>query len=93
MQAKTETRAETISGVPDLKLSVRQTFGIDSDLEVPALLEAARSTCRSSIRTISSIARRRSPSSPASPSNRRVMVTGYHGTGKSTHIEQGGPLG
>jgi len=25
---------------------------------------------------------------PASAKNRRVIVTGYHGTGKSTHIEQ-----
>ncbi|HEY5797216.1 MAG TPA: cobaltochelatase subunit CobS, partial [Bosea sp. (in: a-proteobacteria)] len=24
------------AGLPDMKLSVRQTFGIDSDLEVPA---------------------------------------------------------
>ena len=44
--------------------------------------------CRTSTRTISSTARRRSPSSPASRKNRRVIVTGYHGTGKSTHIEQ-----
>ncbi len=29
-----------------------------------------------------------SPSWQASPTNRRVMVSGFHGTGKSTHIEQ-----
>ena len=27
-------------------------------------------------------------SAPALRSNRRVMIQGYHGTGKSTHIEQ-----
>ncbi len=26
----------TPTGMPDIKVSVRQTFGIDSDLEVPA---------------------------------------------------------
>ena len=27
---------ETPSGLPDMKVSIRQLFGIDSDLEVPA---------------------------------------------------------
>jgi hypothetical protein len=70
-----------------MKISVRQVFGIDSDLEVPAYSEPAghvpdldpdylfdRET------TLAILAGFRS--------NRRVMVTGYHGTGKSTHIEQ-----
>ena len=35
-----------------------------------------------------STAKRRSRSSRASAHNRRVMVQGYHGTGKSTHLEQ-----
>ena len=29
-------RPVTPTGMPDIKISVRQTFGIDSDLEVPA---------------------------------------------------------
>ncbi len=37
---------------------------------------------------MSSTARRRSPFSPGFAHNRRVLVQGYHGTGKSTHIEQ-----
>ena len=41
-----------------------------------------------STRPMSSIRTRRWRSAPASRSNRRVMVQGYHGTGKSTHIEQ-----
>ncbi len=74
-------------GLPDLKVSVRQVFGIDSDLEVPAYSEVDghvpdvdpdylfdRDT---TLAILAGFAR-----------NRRVMVTGYHGTGKSTHIEQ-----
>ena len=30
------TIAQETSGLPDMKVSVRQLFGIDSDLEVPA---------------------------------------------------------
>ena len=52
------------------------------------LFAGPTSTCPTSTPTICSIARRRWRFSPASPRNRRVMVTGYHGTGKSTHIEQ-----
>ena len=29
-----------IPGLPDTKLSVRETFGIDSDMEVPAYLKS-----------------------------------------------------
>src|SRR3954466_3085947 len=76
-------------GLPDMKVSVRQVFGIDSDLEVPAYSEvdphvpevdsdspAARAT---TLAILAGFAK-----------NRRVMVTGSHGTGKSTHIEPGG---
>ncbi|MBS7541075.1 cobaltochelatase subunit CobS [Ancylobacter lacus] len=72
---------------PDMKVSVRQVFGIDLDLEVPAFSEPDayvpdldpdylfdRAT------TLAILA--------GFAHNRRVMVTGYHGTGKSTHIEQ-----
>jgi cobaltochelatase CobS len=73
--------------LPDMKVSVRQVFGIDSDLEVPAYSEPEahvpdtdsdyvfdRST------TLAILA--------GFAHNRRVLVSGYHGTGKSTHIEQ-----
>ena len=81
------TATEEISGLPDMKVSVRQVFGIDSDMEVPACSETDphvpdldpdylfdRPT---TLAILAGFAR-----------NRRVMVTGYHGTGKSTHIEQ-----
>ena len=73
--------------VPDIKVSVRQTFGIDSDLEVPAFSqaeehvpqvdEAYRFDRNTTLAILAGFAH-----------NRRVLVQGYHGTGKSTHIEQ-----
>src|ERR1700757_3385298 len=75
------------SGLPDMKVSVRQVFGIDSDLEVPAYAEPDehvpdpdpdyRFDKATTLAILAGFAR-----------NRRVIVTGYHGTGKSTHIEQ-----
>ena len=74
-------------GLPDMKVSVRQVFGIDSDLEVPAYSEVDphvpdidsdyRFDRATTLAILAGFAH-----------NRRVMVTGYHGTGKSTHIEQ-----
>jgi cobaltochelatase CobS len=81
------TATESIAGVPDMKVSVRQVFGIDSDLEVPAYSEAEEHVPdvdpdylfdrTTTLAILAGFAR-----------NRRVIVTGYHGTGKSTHIEQ-----
>jgi len=72
---------------PDIELDVRETFGIDVDLKVPAFSEADE--------RVPDI----DPSYVFDPDttlailagfafNRRVMIQGYHGTGKSTHIEQ-----
>jgi len=76
-----------LNGLPDIKVSVRQAFGIDTDLEVPGFSQAEdhvpdrdeayifdRET------TLAILA--------GFAYNRRVMIQGYHGTGKSTHIEQ-----
>ncbi|MEA2759966.1 MAG: cobaltochelatase CobS [Methylobacteriaceae bacterium] len=73
--------------LPDMKVSVRQVFGIDSDLEVPAYAKADEHVPdfdpdylfdrETTLAILAGFAR-----------NRRVMITGYHGTGKSTHIEQ-----
>ncbi|MBI2586032.1 MAG: cobaltochelatase subunit CobS [Rhodospirillales bacterium] len=73
--------------MPDMILSVRQTFGIDTDMEVPAFSEAEdhvpevddayRFDRETTLAILSGFAY-----------NRRVMIQGYHGTGKSTHIEQ-----
>src|SRR5437588_12880046 len=77
----------TPAGAPDIKISVRQTFGIDSDLEVPAFSqpsehvpdfdEAYRFDRDTTLAILAGFA-----------FNRRVMICGYHGTGKSTHVEQ-----
>ena len=74
-------------GLPDIKVSVRQTFGIDSDLEVPAFSQpsehvpdfddAYRFDRNTTLAILAGFA-----------FNRRVMICGYHGTGKSTHVEQ-----
>jgi cobaltochelatase CobS len=73
--------------LPDIKLSVREVFGVDSDMRVPAFserdehvpdLDADYLFDRTT--TLAILA--------GFAFNRRVMVTGYHGTGKSTHIEQ-----
>jgi cobaltochelatase CobS len=88
MRAQTQSGAEGKPvNLPDMKLSVRQVFGIDSDLEVPAFskpdehvpeLDADYLFNREV--TLAILA--------GFKHNRRVMVQGYHGTGKSTHIEQ-----
>jgi cobaltochelatase CobS len=72
---------------PDITVSVRQTFGLDSDMQVPAfstpsdhvpdLDEAYRFDHDTTLAILAGFAY-----------NRRVMIAGYHGTGKSTHIEQ-----
>jgi cobaltochelatase CobS len=73
--------------LPDITLSVRQTFGIDTDLQVPAFSETSEhvpeidETYRFDRNTTLAIL-------AGFAHNRRVMVQGYHGTGKSTHIEQ-----
>ena len=81
------TSSQPVQKVPDTMLSVRQHFGIDSDLKVPAFSEAddhvpeADDAYRfDSDTTLAILA--------GFTHNRRVMVQGYHGTGKSTHIEQ-----
>src|SRR5260370_29676745 len=77
----------TPTGAPDIKISVRQTFGIDSDLEVPGFSQpsehvpdmddAYRFDHDTTLAILAGFA-----------FNRRVMICGYHGTGKSTHVEQ-----
>jgi cobaltochelatase CobS len=73
--------------MPDMKVSVRQVFGIDTDLEVPAYSKA-----ESHVPDVDPDYLFDPPTTRAILAgfarNRRVIVTGYHGTGKSTHIEQ-----
>jgi len=72
---------------PDLKISVRQTFGIDTDMElegfskknefVPKIDQNYKFDKDTTLAVLSGFA-----------FNKRVLIQGYHGTGKSTHIEQ-----
>ena len=72
---------------PDTKVSVRETFGLDSDMEVPAftqssdlvpeLDDAYQFDHETTMAILAGFGH-----------NRRVIIQGYHGTGKSTHIEQ-----
>ena len=75
------------SPMPDIEVSVRKLFNIDSDLKVPAYSQTSDHVPETdkdylfdrdtTLAILAGFAR-----------NRRVIVTGYHGTGKSTHIEQ-----
>ncbi len=72
---------------PDMTVSAEQVFGVATDFEVPAFSEtneyvpevdeAYRFDPETTLAILAGFAH-----------NRRVMVQGYHGTGKSTHIEQ-----
>ena len=76
-----------VAGLPDKTVPVRKVFGIDSDLKVPAYTkpneyvpEVDEDYLFNPETTLAILA--------GFAHNRRVMVTGFHGTGKSTHIEQ-----
>ena len=76
-----------ISELPDTTVSVREAFGIDSDIRVPAYQQGRR-LCAGP-RTDYLFDRDTTLAILAGfAHNRRVMISGYHGTGKSTHIEQ-----
>ncbi len=78
---------QDLPAAPDIKISVRQSFGIDFDLQVPGFSQtteyvpeiddAYRFDRDTTLAILAGFAY-----------NRRVMIQGYHGTGKSTHIEQ-----
>ncbi len=73
--------------LPDITISVRQQFGFDTDMQVPAFSqpndtvpdvdEAYVFDPDTTLAILVGFAH-----------NRRVIIQGYHGTGKSTHIEQ-----
>jgi len=88
MKVETASLAENpVAGPPDTKVSVRKVFGIDSDMEAPAYSQTDSHVPeidpdyifdrQTTLAILAGFAY-----------NRRVMVSGYHGTGKSTHIEQ-----
>src|SRR6202522_3346246 len=75
------------SAKPDIEIDAAKVFGIQTKMKVPAFSkasehvpdrdEAYRFDRETTLAILAGFA-----------FNRRVMVTGYHGTGKSTHIEQ-----
>ena len=76
-----------IEAKPTKPISVRETFGIDVDMVVHGFEEASDRvpeldpTYKFDHDTTLAIL-------AGFEHNRRVMIQGYHGTGKSTHIEQ-----
>ena len=88
MTSLADTQDEKLlSLVPDRSVSLRETFGVDSDMMVPAFSERdphvpdVDPAYRFDPETTKAIC-------AGFAHDRRVMVQGYHGTGKSTHIEQ-----
>ena len=89
MNEMTSTHGEsgTAMAAPDTEVDVRKTFGIDTDWKVPAFSKADERVPDideayvfdpdTTLAILAGFAH-----------NRRVMIQGYHGTGKSTHIEQ-----
>ena len=72
---------------PDISISVNQAFGFDTDLHVEGFSKKSEyvpdidsSYCFDKATTMAILS--------GFKYNRRVMVQGLHGTGKSTHIEQ-----
>ena len=82
-----ETRSTAEISLPDTDVNAREAFGIDTDMtvrgfstrteHVPDLDPAYRFDRETTLAILAGFA-----------FNRRVMIQGYHGTGKSTHIEQ-----
>ena len=79
--------AEQFVTKPDIKISVKQTFGIDSEMQINAF-----SKKNEYVPKIDSDYKFDKDTTLAILAgfsfNKRVLIQGYHGTGKSTHIEQ-----
>ena len=79
--------SEQLQQKTDIKLSVKQTFGFESDMQVGAFSKKNEYVPRidpdykfDKDTTLAILA--------GFSFNKRVLIQGYHGTGKSTHIEQ-----
>jgi cobaltochelatase CobS len=77
----------SLPGLPDKKISVKDVFGFDTKMVIHGYAEGSEHVpdldpdyLFNKETTLAILA--------GFEFNRRVMVTGYHGTGKSTHIEQ-----
>jgi len=85
--ALSEHHGSTVMDAPDKMVDAREVFGVPLDMQVPAFSEADERVpdldpdyVFDTDTTAAILA--------GFAYNRRVMVQGYHGTGKSTHIEQ-----
>ena len=74
-------------GIPDTEVDVREAFGLDVDLKAPAFSEASDHVPPIDENYIFDYETTMAILAGYSY-NRRCMIQGYHGTGKSTHIEQ-----
>ncbi len=81
------TTTAALTTLPDQKMSVSQLFGFESNMQVMGFAERSEHVPEfdedylfNKETTLAILA--------GFVHNRRVMITGYHGTGKSTHIEQ-----
>ncbi len=79
--------AEQFQFKPDMKISVKQTFGIESNMQIDAF--SKKNEYVPKIDTDYKFDKDTTLAILAGFSfNKRVLIQGYHGTGKSTHIEQ-----
>ncbi len=79
--------SDTTTNKPDTTLKAKDVFGIKADWEIPAFSQKSEHVPEidndylfDDLTTRAILA--------GFTHNRRVMIQGYHGTGKSTHIEQ-----
>jgi cobaltochelatase CobS len=85
--AEARTTPTSAIDAPDTTVKARDAFGVDIDLDVPAF--SVRTEHVPEIDTAYRFDRETTLAIIAGFTfNRRVMIQGYHGTGKSTHIEQ-----
>ncbi len=85
--ALAEARPTSMINLPDTQVNVAETFGFASDMSVPAFSQ--RTEHVPDLDTSYRFDRETTMAILAGfAHNRRVIVQGYHGTGKSTHIEQ-----
>jgi cobaltochelatase CobS len=73
--------------MPDIEISAQQVFGLENDIKVPAFSKKEEHVPDIDDSYIFDPDTTRAILAGFAH-NRRVMVQGYHGTGKSTHIEQ-----
>ncbi len=87
MTKANESKTDIFLQKPDKKLSAKKIFGLSRDFDVPAFSkpneyvpEIDKTYLFDEATTLALLS--------GFAHNRRVMVQGFHGTGKSTHVEQ-----